>query len=154
MRLSAEMFNEIVEALRSDRKGDRDKRIEPRVGMAGEANLVSIRPDGKRIVSRVRVRDISRGGIGFCANTKFGKDQRIIIQLQSSHSEPIWLICIAAHCRRLEVDRYAIGARIQQVMRSEQVHRVEQELGRTAVRRLLDPVAVASAARTSKAILA
>src|SRR3954465_13697273 len=119
MRLSAEMFNEIVDALRSDRKGDRDQRIEPRVGMAGEATLVSICSDGKRQVSRVRIRDVSRSGIGFCTGTKFGKDQRVIIQLLSHGGDPIWLICVAAHCRRVETDRYSIGARIKQVMRAE-----------------------------------
>jgi len=148
------MFNDIVEALRSDRKGDRDQRIEPRVGMAGEANLVSICDDGKRRISRVRIRDISRSGIGFCTSTKFAKDQRVIIQLQSFQGEPIWLICVAAHSRRLEADRFSIGVRIKQVMRSEQVHRVEQQLGQAAVQLLLDPAARASAARISKAILA
>jgi hypothetical protein len=154
VRLSAEMFSEIVDALRSDRKGDRDQRIEPRVGMAGEATLVSICEDGKRCVSRVRIRDISRGGIGLCSSTKFNKDQRVIIQLLSVAGDPIWLICVAAHCRRLESDRFSIGARIQQVMRADKVRRVEAELGRAAVQLLLDPEARASAARISKAILA
>lgn len=154
MRLSAEMFEEIVDALRSDGHRDKDKRLEPRVGMAGEATLISIGPAGQRLVSRVRVRDVSRGGIGLYFPTKFAIDQRIIIQLQSCHDEPIWLICVAAYCRRLEADRYAVGARIRQVLRPEQVRQLETQLGNGAAGKLLEDKVSEDVARISKAILA
>jgi len=121
-------------------------------GRRGES--VSICEDGKRLVSRVRVRDVSRSGIGFCASTKFFKDQRVIIQLQSRR-RPIWLMCVAAHCRRIETDRYS----------NRRAHQAGDAFGASfggsrrnwAGRRLqllLDPAARASAARISKAILA
>ena len=153
MRLSAEIFDQIVEALRSDRKGDRDKRLEPRVGMAGEAVLVSICDDGRQTSAPVRVRDVSRSGLGMIYSIRFAKDQRLIIQLQSLAGEPIWLICVAAYCRKIEEGHYAVGARIKQVMRPDEVHRMTDELGNHATRHLLDVNARTDAARIAKAIL-
>lgn len=154
MRLSAEMFQEIVDALHSDVQRERDHRLEPRVGMAVEATLVSLGPDGKRLASRVRIRDISRSGIGLYYPTRFAKAQRLVIQLHTHNEEPIWLICVTAYCRRVEQDRYAVGARIKQMLRPEQVRKVEAQLGRAALGLLLDPGARADVARIAKAILA
>ena len=153
MRLSAEMFEQIVDALRSDGKRERDKRLEPRVGLAGEATLISAAPDGRRLETRVRVRDVSRSGIGLSFATPVAKDQRIIVQLQSAHDEPIWLICVAAYCRRVEQDQFAVGARIQHVLRPEQVRQVEAELGKPASSQEPNLNAVADVVCISKAIL-
>src|SRR5882672_10694307 len=102
MRLSAEMFQQISEALTSDTRSDRDKRREPRVGMAGEANIVTLLPNGRRTTVKVRIRDISHSGIGAYYSKRFAKGQRFIVQLQSMIDEPIWLVCVTAYCRRAE----------------------------------------------------
>ncbi len=130
MRLSAEIYDQIVAALKSDSQKDLDNRLEPRVGMAGEATLVTVREDGRQVTARVRVRDVSRSGIGLYYSSRFVKDQRLIIQLQKASGESIWLVCIAAYCRRVEPDRYSVGVRIRQVLRPEQVQQVESRLAR------------------------
>jgi hypothetical protein len=154
MRLSAEMFQQIADALISDSRSDRDKRQEPRVGMAGEATLVTLMSDGTRETLRVRIRDISHSGLGICYNKKFAKDQRFIIQLQSMSGDPIWLVCVTAYCRKAESDRYVVGGRIKQVLKSEQVRRIESRLGDSAVDTFLGSMQKQTIARISKAILA
>jgi hypothetical protein len=131
MRLSAELFEQIVVALKSDTSSDRDKRLEPRVGMAGEATLVSLGTDGKRTSVRVRVRDVSHSGIGLHHHTHFALKHKFFLQLQSDGREPMCLVCVTAYCRRLgNGDGYSVGARISRVLKGEQVHKMEVELDR------------------------
>jgi hypothetical protein len=153
MRLSAELFQEISDALTSDRRSDRDKRREPRVGMAAEAVMVTAMSDGRRKSQRVRIRDISQSGMGICFNKRFSKDQRFIIQLQSINGDPIWLVCVAAYCRAAESDRFVIGGRIKQVLKSEQVQRIQERLGDSAVDTFLLSTQKQAMARSSRAIL-
>lgn len=129
MRLSAELFEQIVAALKSDTNRDRDKRGEPRVGMAGEATLVSLGTDGKRASVRVRVRDVSHSGIGLHHHAPFPLKHKLFLQLPSVGYEPICLVCITAYCRRQgNPNGYCIGARISRVLKGEQVRQMEDEL--------------------------
>ena len=155
MRLSAEMYDQIVAALKSDSHRDKDKRREPRVGMAGEAELVTVNDEGKRIAGQVRVRDISPTGIGLFFGQELAKQQRFVVQLQSAEGQPVWLICLTAYCRAVDGGRFSVGARIKQVMRSEQIHKVEAQAAAASkgVARQATPVDLADIARISKAIL-
>ena len=153
MRLSAELFQQISEALISDARSERDKRAEPRVGMAGEATLVTLMSDGTRTIVRVRVRDISHSGLGLYYNKRFTQDQRFIIQLQSLCGDPIWLVCITAYCRRAESDRYIVGGRIKQVLSAEHVRRIESRLGDSAVDSFLGANQKLAMERIAKTIL-
>jgi hypothetical protein len=153
MRLSAELFRQISDALTSDGRSDRDKRREPRVGMAGEASMVTLMASGRRARQRVRIRDISRSGLGICYHQRFSKDQRFIMQLQSINGDPIWLVCITAYCRKAESDRFVIGGRIKQVLTSEELERIHERLGDAAIDTFLVSMQKQSIARISKAIL-
>jgi RPA family protein len=153
MRLSAELFQQIADALTSDGRTERDKRQEPRVGMAGEATLVTLMSDGTRETLRVRIRDISHSGLGICYNKRFTKDQRFIIQLQSINGDPIWLVCVTAYCRKAESDNFVVGGRIKQVLRAEQVKNIEARLGDSAVDTFLVSMQKQTIDRISKAIL-
>jgi len=126
--LSAEMFEQIAEALKSDGPPGRDKRLEPRVGMTGEVMLLNMSDRRRGGVISVRVRDISRSGVGLYHSARFAKGERFIIQLRTLKNEPIWMICVTAYCRKLQEDRFSIGARIQQVMNSAEVEKVNQQL--------------------------
>jgi hypothetical protein len=154
MRLSAEMYDQIVAALRSDSHRDKDKRQEPRVGMAGEAELVTVGENGKRMAGKVRVRDISASGIGLFFAHSLNKDQRFVIQLQSSTGEPVWLVCLTAYCKRAS-SNFSVGARIKQVLRADQIHKVEAQTAAASsiVAHTASPVDIADIARISKAII-
>jgi PilZ domain len=128
MMLSAELFEQISDALKSDGRPSKDKRLEPRVGMTGEVMLLNVSNRRQRGMNTVRVRDISRTGVGLYHSKRFAKGQQFIIQLDTVKNEPIWMICMTAYCRRLEVDRFSIGARIQQVLNSVEVEKVNRQL--------------------------
>jgi len=153
MRLSAELFEEISQALRSDLKAGRDQRIEPRVGMSGEVTLISRGEDGLLHQARVRVRDISRSGLGLYINNRFTADQSFVIELQSTAGEPIWLICVAAYCREAESDGFIVGGRIKDVANAQQIRDLQGKLGDAAFHSFLGPQEKAAIARVSKAIL-
>jgi hypothetical protein len=127
MRLSAEMYDQIVAALRSDKQRDKDKRKEPRVGLAGEANLVAVSETGVRISGVTRVRDISPTGIGLIFNKQLAKGQRFVVQLEGFDGQPVWLVATTAYCRTIDNTKHSIGAKIQQVLRADQIQKIEDK---------------------------
>jgi hypothetical protein len=158
MRLSAEMYNQIVEGLKSDSHRDKDKRREPRVGMAGEVEFVTMDETGRRVAGLVKVRDISRSGVGLLFNQQLTPQQRFVIQLASGNGEPIWLVCTTAYCRRVEMGRFSIGARIMQLLRAEQIQQIENKAAAATQKAAAAPMRShqnheADIARISRAIL-
>jgi hypothetical protein len=127
MRLSAEMYEQIVASLKSDSHRDKDKRREPRVGMAAEADFVTVTEAGKRIAGVVRVRDVSARGIGLFLSKQIDKHQRFVLQLYTTKQEPVWLVCQAAYCRQVDGGRFSVGAKIHQLLRADQIQKVEAQ---------------------------
>jgi PilZ domain len=125
MRLSAETYETIVAALKSDSQREKNKRREPRVGVAGEAEFVTVDSAGKRIAGTVRVRDVSPSGIGLLLSQQIAAKQRFVIQLYAANRDPLWLVCLAAYCRKVDGGVYSVGAKIQQVLRAEQIQKLE-----------------------------
>jgi hypothetical protein len=156
MRLTAEMYDQILKGLKSDSHGGKDKRREPRVGMAGETDLVTVGDGGKRTAGKARVRDISATGIGLSFTRPMSKDQRFVIQLESSKGEPIWLVCLTAYCRA-GTGSFSIGGRIKQVLRAEEISKIEAQSATVAAAVVSapvpDPADQSDIARISKAIL-
>jgi hypothetical protein len=158
MRLSAEMYKQIVAGLKSDSHQHRDKRREPRVGMAGEVEFVTVDETGKRVAGAVKIRDISRSGVGLLFNKPVLAQQRFVIQLASAKGEPVWLVCTTAYCRRVEEGWFSIGARIIQLLRAEQIQQIESKSSApqpapTEAMRGISLADRADVARISRAIL-
>jgi hypothetical protein len=160
MRLTAEMYEQIAGKLKSDSQGNRDKRQEPRVGLPGEANLVSVDDAGRRIAGVARVRDVSQSGIGLIFNQQLAVKQRFVIQLKYANDQPLWLICSTAYCRAIDGGRFTVGARLVQTLHAQEVRLVEAKQA-AAAKAAAAPVAVKKAVavsasdveRISKAIL-
>jgi hypothetical protein len=125
MRLSAEIYEQIIGGLKSDGVIGKDKRREPRVGLAGEADYVTISGDGTRQAGVAKIRDVSRTGIGLVCAQQVPKHQRFVVQLESSNEQPIWLVCNVAYCRRTDMGRFSVGAKIMQVLRAADIQKVE-----------------------------
>jgi hypothetical protein len=161
MRLSAEMYDQITAALKSDLHGNKDKRREPRVGLAGEVGYVTVTDKGKRMAGVVRVRDVSPSGIGLFFSEQIAKEQRFVLQLASSNRKPLWLVCLAAYCRKVDGGRFSVGARIHQVLRADQIQKIEAQTAaanapvnaRTTAVKQREPLDVTDIERISKAIL-
>lgn len=125
MRLSAQSYQQILASLKSDALKDRSKRREPRVGLAGEAEFVTVNESGTRSAGLVRLRDVSRSGIGLLFNQAMAAKQHFVLRLHSYVDEPIWLVCSTAYCRPIESGQFAVGARIIQLLSAEEIHKIE-----------------------------
>jgi len=133
MRLSGKIFSQIVESLKSDKASGKDKRLEPRVGLGGDAPMFTINEAGQRASGIVRVRDVSRSGIGLIGEHELATKQRFVVQLEHEDDEPLWLVCTTAYCRALDGGHFTIGARISQVLHKEEIRKMEQKNAAAAV---------------------
>jgi hypothetical protein len=159
MRLSAEMYEQIVAGLKSDSQRDKDKRQEPRVGLAAEAEFVTVSAEGVRTAGVVRVRDVSASGIGLFFPNEVAKNQRFVVQLYTNNDQPLWLVCTAAYCRRVDGGRHSVGGKINQLLRADQIQKLEAQAAVAAPPIVMKPAkpipmaAVSDIERISKAIL-
>ena len=122
MILSADLYNQILQALRSDRS-ERDKRCSPRVGLRGQVDVL-LKPGTKTPPQRMRVRDLSTTGIGLLHVRDVPAGSEFIVRFPArggASSAPVHVSCVVVHCRKLGSDAFAIGGRIIRVMATDEV---------------------------------
>ena len=111
MILSAELFNQIIAALRSDKQDGQERRTAPRVGLRAEVDVL-ISPDGRTPAVRMRCRDLSVSGIGLVFNHTLPAGHEFIVRLPATGAtQTVYISCVVVHCRPLAKDLFAIGAR-------------------------------------------
>ena len=120
MELSAELFHQIVEALKSDVSRDRDKRTTPRVGL--RAMVTILPPLGVRAPSeRVRCRNLSATGIGLMHSRELRSGTEFVACLPAAGlANPVHIACTVVHCRKMSPELFSIGARIVRVLTSDE----------------------------------
>ena len=120
MELSAELFHQIVEALKSDSSRERDKRSAPRVGL--RAMVTILPPLGVRApAERMRCRNLSASGIGLMHNKELRCGTEFVACLPATGmSKPVHIACTVVHCRKLSPDLFSIGGRIVRVLTSDE----------------------------------
>jgi hypothetical protein len=120
MKLSAEMFDEIVSTLRSDgsRPKEKEKRSEGRVGMRCALDIVlySSSTPGQKKTLNVCVHDISVGGIGLVCVHKLAPNTEFIACFSRDENSPVPVLYRVKHCRRISSDLYTIGAMFARVL--------------------------------------
>src|SRR4051794_11245102 len=101
MELSAELFHQIVEALRSDVSRERDKRTAPRVGLRAQVTILP--PLGVRApAQRVRCRNLSASGIGLMHTREMRSGTEFVACLPAAGlAKPVHIACLVVHCRKL-----------------------------------------------------
>jgi hypothetical protein len=116
MTLSAELFRQIVDALRSDPTGEREKRNAPRVGLRVHVHVLL---DGKP--EQLWCRNISASGIGLMHTRALTLGTEFVVCLPAAGlAEPVCISCIVVHCHRQAPERFSIGARILRTLSSEE----------------------------------
>jgi hypothetical protein len=120
MQLSAELYHQIVDALRSDTTRDRDKRTAPRVGLRAQVKVLP--PLGVRApAENLRCRNLSASGIGLMHNREMRSGSEFVVSLPATGlAAPVHIACIVVHCRKLAPDQFTIGARILRVLTSDE----------------------------------
>ena len=94
MQLTAELYQQIVKALRSDKRTIQDRRRYPRVGLRARINIIPLDSRRKPMEAQcVWVRDVSAGGFGLVVRQKLQPGQLFIVRLERRDEEPLSLLC-------------------------------------------------------------
>jgi PilZ domain len=117
--LTAEVFKDVISALRSDDNSNRvlDKRSSPRVGLRTKLAIVP-GPAGPFEVTPVEVwlRDLSAGGMGIVYNREMDRGTPFVAHLPRRQGPALRVLYEVAHCKRLAKDLYSIGAKLSRIL--------------------------------------
>jgi len=122
MKLSAELFNQIVSNLRSDRTSTRgqDKRVEGRVGLRCTIDIVTRipysfeSPHTKEV--GVSVNNISVSGIGLVTGKRMEDGTEFIARFVRDGGPPVPILYKVKYSRRLATDVFSVGAVLERVL--------------------------------------
>jgi hypothetical protein len=120
MKLSAELFSEIVTSLRSDggsKTRGHEKRTEGRVGLrcALEIAPCSFSAKGSKSVETC-VHDISQKGLGLVSSTKLVENSEFVARFTRDGDSVVPVLYRVRYCRRLSTELFAVGAIFQRVL--------------------------------------
>jgi hypothetical protein len=109
MALTSDQFARSLIALLRQRPHDpaAEQRREPRVPVTGVVVLTADGSDQPPI--HARLKDISRGGVGFMHHTGLARGRRMILHLPSSEGESRSVPCEVRHCTLVRDELYLIG---------------------------------------------
>ena len=117
--LTAEVFKDVIGALRSDESSTRllDKRSSPRVGLRTKLAIVT-GPTGPFEVPPVEVwlRDLSAGGMGIVYSHEMERGTPFVAHLPRRQGPPLRVLYEVAHCKRLSKDLFSIGAKLTRIL--------------------------------------
>jgi hypothetical protein len=117
--LTAEVFKDVISALRSDESSTRllDKRSSPRVGLRTKLAIVT-GPTGPFEPPPVEVwlRDLSAGGMGIVYNHELERGAAFVAHLPRRQGPPLRVLYEVAHCKRLAKDLFSIGAKLTRIL--------------------------------------
>ena len=117
--LTAEVFKDVIGALRSDDTSNRvlDKRGSPRVGLRTRLSIVH-GPTGPFEAPPVDVwlRDLSAGGIGIVHSQEMDRGTPFVAHLPRRQGGSLRVLYEVAHCKRLAKDLYSIGAKLSRIL--------------------------------------
>src|SRR6059036_1437219 len=108
MPLTSDQFVSALMALlrQPDRLGAEQRR-EPRISVTGVAVLTAEGSDEPPI--HARLKDISRGGIGFTHHAGLAKGRRMVLHLPVAEGKPRSVPCEVRHCTLVRDGLYLIG---------------------------------------------
>lgn len=117
--LTAEVFKDVIGALRSDDNSNRvlDKRSSPRVGLRTKLAIVTGQTGPFEAAPvEVWLRDLSAGGIGIVHNQEMERGTPFVAHLPRRQGTDLRVLYEVAHCKRLAKDLYSIGAKLSRIL--------------------------------------
>lgn len=127
MQLTGELYEQVLRAIRPDRRRTNEARRLARVSVAFVLELRRVdpaAPEGMSGALRVRVRDLSPTGIGFISEAEFRAGERVVLHLPREGSTPLRIASVVRFC-------FMVGHRLWRVG----VHFVEDSQGTDYTRR-------------------
>jgi hypothetical protein len=113
MMLTAELFTQIVKALRADDTKGRDKRAAPRVGLRAQVEIL-LKPGTRAPSLLMWCRNLSCNGIGLMHHRDVPEGSEFVARLPAGATTlaPVHLSCVVVHCKKASAGLFLIGARI------------------------------------------
>lgn len=133
MQLNAVEFATLIRDLKCDVRPD-ERRANPRAPTRSRVEVVQVQPGAdKPTPELIRVRDISRNGLGLMTSENLPPGRRMLVLLPKTATEMFVLLCEVARVTRLPGDQYAVGVRM--------VRRVTEEERSAFMRGSIDAMA-------------
>lgn len=136
MELSAETFLEVVRSLRSDGTPKKMRRRKlPRVGVRLRLVILPCGPNSTGAAPRavlVRLRDLSRRGVGFVHTERLEIGQAFFVNLPREAGGNLFLLGRIERCRQIDRDQFDIGGSIRLDVPREEVEQHVAGLRRSA----------------------
>jgi hypothetical protein len=117
-KLSAEVFEQIVASLRSDRSlRSNEKRRRPRVGLRSTIDIKLCAPKrGDNPTIQFWVRDVSADGMGLVGTRSLEVGTEFVADFDRFQQEHLRVKYRVAYCKMLSRGLYSIGAKLVLVM--------------------------------------
>lgn len=118
-RLTADIFEDIVASLRSDKsKRTNEKRGRPRVGLRSSLQIFVCPPLGSTVSTamNVWVRDVSVDGLGLTTTQSVAADTQFIAEFDRWDRQKLRVQYRVAHCKQLSRGLFSIGAKLVKVL--------------------------------------
>jgi hypothetical protein len=117
MKLSAEMFIEIISSLRSDGtcSHGHEKRKECRVGLRCQLEVVPAANRKANAIS-VHVHDLSLSGIGMVTSVPFAEESEFVASFSRDGRPAVLIVYRVKYCRQLSSDLFSLGAMFVRVL--------------------------------------
>lgn len=111
MQLTATEFAKLINDLKCDVRPD-ERRSNPRAPTRAIIQLVQVDANATKApqLEQMRVRDISRNGMGLLTNRAIGEGTRLIVLLPKNATETLTLLCNVVRSQRLPGEMYHLGA--------------------------------------------
>ena len=126
MRLSAEQYEQIVAALRSDkaRKRPSDHRQAPRVGLRMQALIIPCTPTNQPQTHMLRIRDISVSGIGLVHTEAMLAGSYFLAGFQRANGETLLVLYRVVRCNAIGHRQFSIGATFDRLITPDMLNQV------------------------------
>ena len=108
MVLSKQLLDQVAH-LKTDARGEGEKRERPRVGVRVGAEVYVEGEEGEREVG-VTVRDISATGISLVYREAIPRGTVFAMRLPRKDGRVVGVCCVVKHCRRVADRVYSFGA--------------------------------------------
>ena len=120
MSLSAEELDGVIEGLITAAGHEGGLRRTPRVSLRGAATAFPVQGDAAGGFA-IKVRDVSRGGLGFTLDRAIAVGTPLTVGLPlPADAEPLRLTCHVRHCRQVRPGLYAVGAAFENPLTEEE----------------------------------
>lgn len=110
MTLTAELYEQVLQAIRPSRRRTNDARRLARVGVAFRLEIRRADPSESAPKLIVQMRDLSPTGFGFVSREPLGLGERIVAALPRASLERLLIVANVKFCKRIDHQIYHVGA--------------------------------------------